>query len=309
MNGVILAALAMSLAGPIPGAPAVDDLVREALARFPHQTAHFEVCELARMRALPNYAALRERFMSGDVQQLVTSLQTLGVRDEDVDRLALGAGPSSQGLQLYGVAQGRFDLAKIAAGAQAAGIEPVPINGYSAFCFGATNTSSCVAVLKNTLGVFGSRDMVNFRLYAAEETDSLAKDANVSARAARAPADATIWGVATGPAVAEWTRIVIPVPAEGKDSLAPLLSNIVSISYEVRASEKVALSAELACTSAESAASLRQSLDTVRFLQQGAWRMLHGNAANPYEQLAFRSQGSALFINATMDYSALGGGQ
>ena len=309
MIGITLAALAMMATGPLPAAPVADDLVREALGRFPHQTVHFEVCELARMRALPSYAALRQKFMSGDTGQLADSLARLGLRDEDVDRLVLGAGPGADGLQLYGVAQGRFDPARIAAGAQAAAIDPITINGHTAYCFGGANTSSCIAVLSSARGVFGSRDMVDFMLYAAAETDSLAKDAGVSARATRAPADATIWGIATGQAVTEWARVVMPVPAEGQDALAPVLSNVVSIWYEVRAAQKVALSAELTCASAESAARLRQTLDAVRLAQQFAWKALHADAANPYEQLSFRSQGADVFLAATLDYAALGASQ
>jgi hypothetical protein len=296
--------VAMMAAGPSVGA--ADDLVREALNRFPRSTSHFEVCDLARMRSLPSYAALRERFMGGDVQQLAASLATLGVRDEDVDRLALGAGPGPQGLQLYGVAQGRFDLRTITAGAQAAGIEPLRINGFAVYCFGSSTNPPCIAILNNARGVFGTRDMVDFMLYATDGTDLLAKDPAVSARAARAPADATIWGMATGPAVAEWVRIVMPMPAEGQDSLAPALANVVSISYDVRAGQKMVLTADLTCVSVESAVGLRQSLDTVRLLQQVAWKLLHPDAANPYAEMAFRSQGAQLLVNATMDYAVLG---
>ena len=306
MNGFTWAVLAVVAAGPIGGPAAVDGLVREALGRFPRQTSHFEVCDLARMRTLPSYAALRERFMGGEVQQLAASLATLGVHDEDVDRLALGAGPGPQGLQLYGVAQGRFDLPTIMAGAQAAGIEPLRINGFSAYCFGDSSTSPCIAIINEARGVFGSRDMVDFMLYATEGTDSLANDPIVSARAARAPADATIWGMATGPAVAEWVRVVMPMPAEGQNSLAPVLSNVVSVAYDVRAGQKATMTADLTCTSAESAAGLRQALDAVRLLQQFAWKALHPDAANPYAQLAFRTQGAQLLVNATMDYAALG---
>ena len=309
MNGFTWAVLAMIAAGPFGGPAAVDDLVREALGRFPRQTSHFEVCELTRMRSLPSYASLRERFMGGDVQQLVSSLATLGVRDEDVNRLALGAGPGPQGLQLYGVAQGRFDLRTIMAGAQAAGIEPLRINGYAAYCFGGSTNSPCIAILNEARGVFGSRDMVDFMLYATEGTDSLANDPIVSARAARAPADAAIWGIATGPAVAEWVGVVMPMPAEGQNGLAPVLSNVVSVAYQVRAGQKATLTADLTCTSAESAAGLRQALDTVRLLQQLAWKELHPDAANPYQQLTFSTQGVQLLVNATMDYTALGAGR
>jgi hypothetical protein len=304
MNLMAWTVLTTMAAGPVAGA--ADDLVREALGRFPHSTSHFEVCDLARMRSLPSYAALRERFMGGDVQQLATSLATLGVRDEDVDRLALGAGPGPQGLQLYGVAQGRFDARTIAAGAQAAGIEPLRINGFTVYCFGSSTNPPCIAILNQARGVFGTRDMVDFMLYATEATDSLAKDPAVSAWAARAPADATIWGMATGPAVAEWVRVVMPIPAEGQDSLAPALANVVSIGYEVRAGQKMVLTADLTCTSPESALGLRQSLDTVRLLQQVAWKMLHPDAANPYGELAFRSQGAQVLVNATMDYAVMG---
>ncbi len=306
MNTVSWALLAMMAAGPLI-APA-DDFVREALGRFPRATAHLEICDLARMRSLPAYAMLRQRFMSEDMLQLAASLERLGVREEDVDRLALGSGPGSgqKGLELYGMAQGRFDLPRIVGGAQVLGIEPLRVNGYSLYCFGGAPSSPCITILDQTRGVFGSRDMVDFMLYATEGTDSLGTDPMVSARAARAPTDATIWGIATGPAVAEWVRVVMPMPAEGQDSLAPVLSSVVSIYYEVRAGQKVTLTADLTCTSADNAARLRQTLDAVRLLQQVAWRTLHPDAANPYEQLTVKAQGAQVLVNATIDYAALG---
>ncbi len=307
MNSVTWAVLAMLVAGPVAGGG--DDLVRDALGRFPHQTTNFEVCQLARMRSLPSYAVIRQRFLGDDLRRLTDSLATLGVRDEDVDRLAIGTGPGQQGLQLYGVAQGRFDPAKIAAGAQAEGIDPLRINNYPVYCFGGANNPPCIAILNESRGVFGSRDMVDFMLYAAKETDSLANDPAVSARAARAPADATVWGIASGPAVAEWVRVVMPMPAEGQASLAPVLANVVSISYEVRTGQKATLTADLTCTNAENATLLRQSLDAVRVLQQLAWRTLHPDAPNPYAQLTFRAQGTQLLFTATLDYAVLGTGQ
>ena len=307
MNSITWAVMAMMAAGPVAGAG--DDLVRDALARFPHQTTNFEVCNLARMRSLPSYAVIRQRFLGDDLRQFTESLTTIGVRDEDVDSLAIGTGPGQQGLQLYGLAQGRFDLSKIMAGAQTAGIEPLRVNSYPVFCFGVAANPPCIAILNEARGVFGSRDMVDFMLYAGKETDSLASDPAVSARAARAPADATVWGIASGPAVAEWVRVVMPIPAEGQASLAPVLANVVSISYEVRAAQKVALSADLTCTSAENATLLRQSLDTVRLLQQLAWRTLNKDAPNPYEQLGFRAQGTQLLFTATLDYAVLGAAQ
>ena len=143
-------------------------------------------------------------------------------------------------------------------------------------------------------------------LYATASTDALAKDPVFSGWAARAPADATVWGLATGPAVAEWVRVVMPVPAEGQASLAPVVERVTSLTYEVRAGQKVMLSSDLTCTSRENATLLRQTLEAVRLLQQMAWRTMHQDAPNPYEQLTFRTQDTHLLFNATMDYAALG---
>lgn len=304
MNLIAWTVLTMMAAGPVVGPG--DELVREALGRFPRQTSHFEVCDLAKMRSLPAYTLLRQRFMGDDMLQLADSLSKLGVRDEDVDRLALGTSPGEQGSQLYGVAQGRFDLPKMMAGALASGIDPLRINGYPVYCFGAASNSPCISILSETRGVFGSRDMVGFMLYATASTDSLAKDPVFSGWAARAPTDATVWGLANGPAVAEWVRVVMPVPAEGQASLAPVVASVTSLTYEVRASQKVMLTSDLTCTSRENATLLRQTLEAVRLLQQMAWRTMRQDAPNPYEQLTFRTQDTHLLFNATMDYAALG---
>jgi hypothetical protein len=306
MNLLAWTVLAMMTVGHAAGP--TDDLVRQALDRFPSSTANLEFCNVSKMRPLPAYAALRQRFLGAEMQQLVASLETLGVRDEDVDRLALGAGPVADrpGLELYGIAEGRFKPSDITARARAAGMDPLVVNGYPVYCFGGDAAARCFAILDPARGVFGSRDMIDYMLYADAGTDSLAKVPLVTARVAHPPADASVWGIATGPAVAEWVNVVMPMPAEGQNSLAPVLASVVSISYEVRAGQNVALSADLACTNAESAARLRQSLDAARALQQFAWRTMRPDVPNPYERLAFSAQGSQLQFRATMDYDALG---
>lgn len=314
MKGLTWAILAVLLvAALLVAAPAgaADDLVKEALARFPSSTANLEFCNLAKMRPLPAYAALRQRFIAGDMQQMVASLETLGVRDEDVDRLALGAGPVADrpGLELYGVAQGRFNPSDVASRAKAAGLDPLAVNGYSVYCVGADPAARCFALLDQAHGVFGSRDMVDYMLYSGIGTDSLAKVPLFSDRLASPPPDASVWGIATGPAVAEWVKVVMPMPPEAQGSLAPVLADVVSIAYEVRAGQNVALSADLACTTAESASRLRQSLDAARALQQFAWRTMHPDVPNPYERVAISARGTQLQFRATMDYDALGLGR
>ena len=92
----LLAILAVALV-VLPQAASAQDLVKEALRGFPTQTVRLEYSSPAKLRALPNYASLRQRYIGPRLRKLVTELGQLGVREEDISGLVLGWQPGSAG--------------------------------------------------------------------------------------------------------------------------------------------------------------------------------------------------------------------
>lgn len=69
------------------------DLVSEALNGFSPQTIRLEFSSPAKLRALPNYASLRQRYLGPKLRNLVDALAQVGVREDDISGLVLGWQP------------------------------------------------------------------------------------------------------------------------------------------------------------------------------------------------------------------------
>ena len=82
----ILAVTLLSL----PPAVRAQDLVKEALSGFPTQTIRLEFSSPAKLRSLPNYASLRQRYVGPKLRKLIDALGQLGVREDDISGLVLG---------------------------------------------------------------------------------------------------------------------------------------------------------------------------------------------------------------------------
>src|SRR5215471_17162393 len=54
------------------------DIVKEALQFFPADTVHLEYSNPAKLRKLPNYASLRQRYLGAQLQKIEQSLGKLG---------------------------------------------------------------------------------------------------------------------------------------------------------------------------------------------------------------------------------------
>jgi hypothetical protein len=301
----LLGILALTLVA-LPGAAPAQDLVKEALGGFPTQTIRLEFSTPAKLRSLPNYASLRQRYIGPRLRKLVEALGQLGIREEDISALVLGWQPGSTEMALYGFATGRFSAQAIAESAEQRAMPTTPIAGKEAYCLQAGVAGTCVVVLQDSLGAFGSLTALTSMLGAREgQIPSLGSDSRVASLVAGADKDAPIWGVAMGPAVGDWFRGWMPNQGNLKLDWGKVFGDVNSLTYSVAAGDNVTLGLKMDCKSAESAASLRQVFEGLRLVQQIAWDSQNPGKPNPYQAMNVALEGRRVSVNLTTGYAEL----
>jgi len=301
----LLAIPAMALLA-LPRAAAAQDLVKEALSGFPTQTIRLEFSSPAKLRTLPNYASLRQRYVGPRLRKLVDELGQLGIREEDISGLVLGWQPGSTQMALFGFAAGRFNAQAITESAEQRNMAPAPVAGKQAYCLEAGLAGTCVVVLQDSLGVFGSLTTLTSMLEALDDQiPSLGSDNRISRLVAGANKDAPIWGVAVGPAVADLFRAWMPNPGNVKLDWGKVFGDVNSLTYSVAAGDNVTLGLKMDCKSSDSAASLRQVLEGLKLVQQIAWDNQNPGKPNPYRGMDVGLSSNQVSLTLTTGYSEL----
>jgi hypothetical protein len=301
----LLGILAVALVA-LPGAAPAQDLVKEALSGFPTQTIRLEFSSPAKLRSLPNYASLRQRYVGPRLRKLVDTLGQLGVREEDISGLVLGWQPGSGEMGLYGFATGRFSAQAITESAAQRNMAATPVAGKPAYCLEAGLAGTCVVVLQDSLGAFGSLTALTSMLEAREgQVPSLSSDNRFPSLVAGASKDAPIWGVAVGPAVADWFRGWMPNQGNIKLDWGKVFGDVNSLTYSVAAGDDVTLGLKMDCKSSESAASLRQVLEGLKLVQQIAWDSQNPGKPNPYRAMNVGQESNQISLKLTTGYSEL----
>jgi hypothetical protein len=301
----LLGILALVLVG-LPGAAPAQDLVKEALRGFPTETIRLEFSNPAKLRSLPNYASLRQRYIGPRLRKLVEELGQLGIREEDITGLVLGWQPGSTEMGLYGFATGHFSAQAITQSAEQRNMTPTPITGKSAYCLEAGLAGTCVVVLENSLGAFGSLTSLTSMLEARDEqVPSLSSDARFPTLVAGANKDAPIWGVAVGAAVGDWFRGWMPNQGSIKMDWSKVFGDVNSLAYSVAAGDDVTLGLKMECKSSDSAAGLRQVFEGLKLVQQIAWDSQNPGKPNPYKAMNVAQDGNQVSLKLTTGYAEL----
>ena len=284
------------------------ELAKDALASFPPDTIRLEYSNPHKLRALPNYQSLRQRFAGARLQKLVDSLGQIGVREEDVDETVLGFRLGSAEADLYGFASGRFDARLLSDRAAEQGIPPSTIAGQQGYCLGASVNSPCVATLGRSRGAFGTLTLLTSMLEArAGQSPGLASNEEFARLVSEAPTSSTIWGVALGPAVADWFKGWMPGQGNVQMDWGSVFQSVDALTYGVDAAQQVNLNLKLSCRSAEAASSLRQVLEGLKLAQQLSWQSMNPGRSNPYQAMQVELRGSQVLLRLTTDYGALEG--
>lgn len=299
--GILAAALVA-----LPGVAPAQDLVKEALSGFPAQTVRLEFSSPAKLRALPNYANLRQRYVGPGLRKLVDALGQLGIHEEDISTLVLGWQPGSAAMALYGFAAGRFNARAIAENAAQRNMAPTPVAGKQAYCLEAGLAGTCVVVLQDSLGVFGSLTALTSIMEALDDQGpSLSSDNRMSSLVAGANKDAPIWGVAVGPAVPDLFRAWMPNQGSIKLDWGQVFGGVDSLTYSVVAADNVTLSLKMDCKTPESGASLRQVLEGLKLAQQFAWDSQNPGKPNPYQGMDVGLSNNQVSLTVTTGYPEL----
>jgi hypothetical protein len=296
------------------------DILGQALTTFPARTFRVEYSNSAKLRSLPNYTSLRQRYLSPRLQKLEESLAQLGIKESDVDELMLGwqetssatatvANPRQSGkevssMDLYGLAAGRFDDRALGAAAANQGLTPNSMAGQNTYCLAAESRSTCIVLLESSLGAFATSDSLNSMLKARQgKMAGVNSDARFAAVLQEAKTEAPIWGVAVGPAISDWFRTYMP----GQDRLqlnwSQTFKSVEDLTYSIDPGEKIHLDVNLDCTTAADATSLRQMLDGLKAFQQMAWQTQHPNQPNPLAELDVDSSERRVTLKVTTSYS------
>ncbi len=291
----------------LPSARA-QDLVKDALASFPPQTIRVEYACPAKLRKLPDYANLRQRYVAPNLQNLEASLSKLGIEEGDIDELVLGWQANAKPTDLEGLAAGHFDPTAIPRRAAAQNVALVPVAGLRAYCFGSEPASTCVVALDRTRGAFGPLSWLTALLQARNgDGASMSSDIRLTTLVKEAHTDAPIWGLATGHAVTDWFKGWMPGQNEIQLEWSQMFQTVETLSYSVETAEKVHLNVKLACTSPEAAVNLRQIFEGLKLFQQLAWQNQNPNRPNPFEALVVDANGRQVLLTLTTPYATLEG--
>jgi len=282
-------------------------IVDEALRDFPAETVRLEYTNLASLRKLQNYDALRERYLAAGLKDLENSLAKLGIEESDLDELVLGwpgakEGKLDAGGGLYGLAQGRFRTAEITDLAAARKVKPIPVGSVEAFCVSSSEQGPCLCSLDEVMGAFGSLKQLSAMVGAREGGDEGLSSNDLFARLTNGSRpDSPIWGVATDAAIGDWIRSSMP----GQETMRQesmrfdsslVLTGVEALTYSIDVTERVCIVLRFDCSSSASAGNLRQMLSGLEILQRMAWQSRNPNLPNPLEKLALESSGERVEV-------------
>ena len=203
------------------------------------------------------------------MQQLESTLDQIGIHEDDIDDLMIGWKPGDKEMDLYGYASGHFDKAQVASRAAAQNLTPTPISGQQAYCLTAGVTGTCVVILDNSLGAFGPlSSLTTLTETHAGQSPSLNSDPRFTSLMGDVNKDAPIWGIALGGAVADWFGGWLSAQNNLKLDWGQVFQKVDSLTYTIDAADNVNLDMKLNCSTPADATTLRQVLDGLKMAQQ-----------------------------------------
>ena len=307
MRRTVLMLLAVMVLAGIPWKAAAQDFVTTALSGLPTQTLRVESSSPSKLRKLSNYKNLRGKFLGPRLQQLESTLDQIGIHEDDIDDLLIGWKPGDKEMDLYGYASGHFDKAGVANRASAQNLTPTPISGQQAYCLTAGVAGTCVVILDNSLGAFGPLSTLTTLLEAHEgQAPSLNSDPRFTSLLGDVNKGAPIWGIALGGAVADWFGGWLATQQNGlKLDWGQVFQKVDSLTYDIDVADKVNLNVKLNCSTSQDAATLRQVMDGLKMAQQLSWAAQNPGHPNPYSAMNVDVHDKQIALQITMAYADL----
>lgn len=321
---ILLAACALLGLSGASNVPArAQELSNETVVSFPPDTIRLEFIRLSSIRELPSYAALREKYTSDRLADLQASFAELGIRDADIDQIALAWQPIVEAKDangepvpvspldldqdggiiqnrystlLGGMAAGRFDWKAIAKNAAEKGIPSMKVDESQAFCVRG-KSPACVIALQDSLGAFGSQKILKDILDArAGRGSNLISAPRMVKLLQDVPRDAAIWGIALGPGVSDWFQGWDLSQGTAQLDWKGVFKPVKTLQYSVTVGDKIHLLVKLHCTTSEAAATLAQAFRGMRILQGWMWTKQNPNRPNPVKAMEINSSGDEVVI-------------
>jgi hypothetical protein len=282
-------------------------IVQDALAILPADAVRLEYSNPSKLRSLPKYSELRDRYLGRELKVLETSLSQLGVEEGDVDELVLSWEPAAVGMaRMDGIATGRFDAEALAAHAKEKNIEATAVGSMPAYCFGGNSGPLCVMAVKGSEGAFGTLETLKKMAdVQSGQAPALATNPQFVKLVDEGRADAPIWGVAIGPAVGDWFQGWMPEQNRGQLNWNQTFQGVEALTYNVNPSSRINVVANFECNSESAAANLRQLLEALKAFEQMAWQSQYPNRPNPYAGLQMNSSSREVHVALTADYDEL----
>ena len=306
MKRTVLPLLTVAVLMAIPQTGAGQTFVTTAMAGLPTQTLRVEYSSPAKLRKLPNFQSLRAKFLGPRLQQLESTLDQIGIHEDDIDELMIGWRPGDKEMDLYGYASGRFSKEQVASRAAAQNLTPTPISGQQAYCLTAGVTGTCVVILEDSLGAFGPLSVLTTLLDAhAGQAPGLSSDPRFSSLIGDVNKDAPIWGIALEGAVADWFGGWLANQNNLKLDWSQVFQKVDSLTYSIEAADKVNVDMKMNCNTAADATTLRQVMDGLKMAQQLAWSAQNPGHPNPYAAMNVDAHDKQLALQMSMDYSEL----
>jgi hypothetical protein len=261
-------------------------IIRESLRDFPAQTESLEYDNLAKLRALPNYKALKERFTGKPLQRVQTALARIDLPESEVQEIVMATSPAG----FYGLIAGTFNGEIIAKNALKKGCSFIDAENEKILL---PTSEMAVLFLGNSLAAFGTsaqiKNMLESRKGAAPNLNaktSLVQLLNQTDR------ESPVRGISSGSQIAASLTDAM----QGETSLnidwSRLASNVSAFAYSVKLDTKAHVVARLQCQSPAAAAVLHQMLSAVSALQSVV-------SSASVENLEVSSSG--VFIDLKMD--------
>jgi len=306
MRRTVPALWAVALLMGIPRIGTGQDFVTTAMSGLPTQTMRVEYSSAAKLRKLPNYQSLRAKFLGPRLQQLESTLDQIGIREDDIEELMIGWKPGDKEMDLYGYAAGHFNKAQVASRAASQNLTPTPISGQEAYCLTAGVAGTCVVVLDNSLGAFGPLTSLTMLLDThAGQTPNLNADPRFANLLGVVNKDAPIWGIALGGSVADWFGGWLATQNNLKLDWGQVFQKVDSLTYSIDAKDTVNLDLKLNCATPGDAATLRQILDGLKMAQQLGWESQNPGQPNPYASMNVDVHDRQISLQIAMAYSQL----
>lgn len=302
-----LSALGLMVGLVLAGRGNAQSLPKEALSTFPSDTIRVEYANAAKLRDLPNYDSLRQKFVGPRLRELEESFSSLGVAERDINEVILGWRPGSSAMELSGLVAGRFTARKISESAAANNVATTSVGNSQAYCAGSGAAASCLVVLRDSLGLFGPEAALSQMLEVRDGSAvGLANDSRFAQFLGESAAQSPLWGVAVGVAIPDFFRAWLP---QGNIQLdwAKAFQQVESLVYSVNTSDNVKLDVQMDCASDQSAESTRQIFEGLRMVQQMAWQNTNPGRANPFQTLEIARDGRRLSLKMTSSFADLQG--